>query len=55
MAAGGGDGRHRLKWTMAALLASSAGVPYKLNIAGNTADRYERFLPGIVSMGDIPP
>lgn len=40
-------------WTMAALLASSTGVPYKLGISGNTADRYEKFLPGITSMGDI--
>lgn len=40
-------------WTMAALLASSAGVPYKLPIEGNSAGEYESFLPGIISLGDI--
>lgn len=40
-------------WTMAALLGSSTGVPYKLGIEGNSADMYERFLPGITSIGDI--
>lgn len=50
---GGAGVANGTRWTMAALLASSAGVPYKLGIAGNTADMYERFLPGITSLGDI--
>lgn len=40
-------------WTMAGLLASSAGIPYKLPVEGNSAGEYESFLPGIVSLGDI--
>lgn len=40
-------------WTMAALLASSTGVPYKLGINGNDAGQYTRFLPGLPSLGDI--
>lgn len=50
---GGASASSGTGWTMAALLASSTGVPYKLGISGNTADRYEKFLPGITSMGDI--
>lgn len=40
-------------FTMAALLAGSTGVPFKLGINGNTAGLYEKFLPGVVSLGDI--
>lgn len=40
-------------WTMAGLLASSTGVPYKLPVEGNSAGEYESFLPGITSLGDI--
>lgn len=50
---GGASDSHGTNWTMAALLASSTGVPYKLGINGNTADLYEEFLPGITSLGDI--
>lgn len=50
---GGGSSVYGAGWTMAALLASSTGVPYKLGIEGNTADEYEKFLPGIVSLGDV--
>ena len=49
---GGGSG-NGAGWTMEAILASSAGVPYKLGINGNEAGLYEEFLPGIVSLGDI--
>lgn len=40
-------------WTIAALLASGAGVPYKLPIEGNSAGEYESFLPGLTCLGDI--
>lgn len=50
---GGAGNANGTGWTMAALLASSTGAPYKLGISGNTADMYERFLPGITSLGDI--
>lgn len=41
------------EWTMAGLLSSVTGVPYKLGIEGNSAGKYESFLPGIISLGDI--
>ena len=40
-------------WTMAALMASTAGVHYGLPIEGNSAGDYEKILPGVVSMGEI--
>lgn len=40
-------------WTMAALLASTSGVPFKLPIEGNSAGKYEQFLPGIATLGDV--
>lgn len=40
-------------WTMAALMASTAGVPYRLPIEGNTAGEYERILPGAVTLGEV--
>lgn len=50
---GGGSVCEGIGWTMAALLASSAGVPYQLDIRRNTADRYEKFFPGISTLGEI--
>lgn len=50
---GGASACEGIGWTMAALLASSAGVPYKLDIQINTAERYEKFFPGITTLGDI--
>lgn len=41
------------EWTMGALLGGATGVPYKLPIEGNSAGEYEKFLPGIVSIGEI--
>lgn len=40
-------------WTMAGLLASSSGVPYKLPIEGNSSGEYETFLPGLTTLGEI--
>lgn len=40
-------------WTMAAILGSSSGVPYKLPIGGNAAGDYMTFLPGLICLGDI--
>lgn len=50
---GGASASNGTGWTMAALLGSSTGVPYKLGIGGNTADQYEEFLPGITALGDV--
>lgn len=40
-------------WTMAALLSSASGVPFKLPIEGNSANKYEKFLPGLSTLGDV--
>lgn len=40
-------------WTMASLMASTAGVHYGLPIEGNSAGDYETILPGVVSLGEI--
>lgn len=40
-------------WTMAALMASTSGVPYKLPVEGNTAGEYEKILPGAVTLGEV--
>ncbi len=50
---GGAGAYGNTGWTMAGLLASSMGVPYKLGIGGNEAGEYENFLPGITGLGDI--
>lgn len=50
---GGAGAYSGMGWTMGALLASSAGVPYKLPIDGNDAGEYEYFLPGLTGIGDI--
>jgi len=38
-------------WTIAALVAQTAGVPFKLH--GTRGDMHEQFLPGVFSLGDI--
>lgn len=40
-------------WTMAALLASTSGVPYLLPIEGNSVGDYKEILPGLTTLGDI--
>ena len=40
-------------WTMAALLGTSCGIPFKLPIGENDANIYSKFLPGVVGLGDI--
>lgn len=41
------------EWTMGAILGSTTGVPYKLPIGNNSAGDYEKFLPGVVGLGEI--
>lgn len=50
---GGGYSCALTGWTMAALLSSTSGVPYKIPGGGNEAGRYAEMLPGLVTMGDI--
>lgn len=50
---GGANGYSGTGWTMAGLLATSAGVNYKLPIGGNDAGTYSNFLPGLICIGDI--
>jgi len=40
-------------WTMAALVAHTAGVPLKLSIDGNLYKNYSESLPGVYNLGDI--
>ena len=40
-------------WTMAAMLASTSGVPYAVPVEGNSMDQYSTFLPKLVALGDI--
>ncbi len=49
----GGAHNYAGGWTMAGLLASSSGVPYKLPVEGNSSGEYETFLPGLTTLGDI--
>lgn len=40
-------------WTMAALIAHTAGVPLKLSIEKNSYKNYSDSLPGVYNLGDI--
>lgn len=50
---GGGSVCPQTGYTIAALLGTSSGVPFKMMINGNSMERYEEFLPGLVTLGDI--
>ena len=40
-------------WTVAGIVAQTAGVPLKLPIDGNSYGNFSSFLPGVYSLGDI--
>ncbi len=40
-------------WTMAGMVAQSAGIPLLLPIEGNSYPNYDSFLPGSYSLGDV--
>ncbi len=40
-------------WTIAALLACNAGIPYSFPIDGNSMDVREEFAPGLTTLGDV--
>lgn len=40
-------------WTVAAMTAQTSGIPLLLPIDGNSYDKYESFLPGAVSLGEL--
>ena len=40
-------------WTIASMVAQSAGIPLKIVNDGNYYHLYENFLPGVTSLGDI--
>lgn len=50
---GGAVNGHLTGWTMAALLSSSCGIPFKLPIGGNDVESYTDFLPGVIGLGDV--
>lgn len=40
-------------WTIAAMVAQTSGVPLSLPIGNNAYGKYDEFLPGVTSMGEI--
>lgn len=40
-------------WTVGAMVAQTSGLPLKLSISGNSYGRYNTFLPGAYTLGDI--
>lgn len=40
-------------WTIAAILASTAGLPYAMPVEGNNMSRYANFMPGVTTLGDM--
>ncbi len=40
-------------WTMAALLATSSGVPFSFPVASNDMTKFDNFAPGLTTLGDI--
>ncbi|MBR3942420.1 MAG: LTA synthase family protein [Clostridia bacterium] len=41
------------EWTAAALLSTSSGVPFSFPVQQNSMDKYEKYAPGLVMLGDI--
>ena len=50
---GGGYVSPNCGFTVAAIVGTSSGVPFKSMIEGNSMDNYAQFLPGLVTLGDI--
>ena len=50
---GGAYSAFGASWTVAAMVASTSGVPLKVPIDGNLYSGYGEFLPGVYSLGDI--
>lgn len=40
-------------WTMAALLASTSGIPFAFPVDGNAMNMYQHFAPNLTTLGDI--
>lgn len=49
----GGFDIYGIGFTMAGLLASSAGINYKIPVRNETANYFSVFLPGVTALGDI--
>ena len=41
------------EWTAAALLSTSSGVPFSFPVQQNSMDKYEKYAPGLIMLGDI--
>ena len=50
---GGGLSVPGTTWTVAGLVSQTSGLPLKLSIDGNTYGKYNTFLPGAYTLGDI--
>ena len=40
-------------WTIAALLATTSGIPYAFSVGSNDMDKVEKFAPKLTNLGDI--
>lgn len=40
-------------WTMGAIVGHTTGLPLKIYVGNNNYGKYETFLPGVVSLGDL--
>lgn len=40
-------------WTMGALFSSTTGIPFSIPTGGNNMDSFEKFAPGVTSLGDL--
>lgn len=50
---GGAKQLSNTEWTMAGMVAETAGIPLSIPIGDNSYGRVETFLPGITSLGDV--
>ena len=50
---GGGFRNYGCEYTVGAIVGTSAGVPFKTFLDGNSMGEYAEFLPGITTLGDI--
>ncbi len=50
---GGGYTTYGTTWTIAGMVAQTAGIPLTIPIDGNSLNSYSSFLPGVYNLGDI--
>lgn len=50
---GGAQSMPGTTWTVGAMVAQTSGLPFKLSISGNSYGKYNTFLPGAYTLGEI--